>query len=83
MSFQRGVQTFAAWIDERGEAQAQRLRFSHTEHRRLLLKTEAAELEAIREAFYRFALEELSPLEVAFFLAGRTKQRTKLDNDTL
>jgi hypothetical protein len=58
MTPEQRIGAFDAWLQDRDQEQARRLRFCRSEHRRLLLKTEAAELDAIRAEFSRLVLEE-------------------------
>lgn len=77
MTTEKRATKFAAWLDDRADEQAERLRAApSTSEARQRLRIEAEELAAIREAFNGFMLAEASPVERAFFLAGRDMRRS-------
>jgi hypothetical protein len=77
MTTEKRAAQFAAWLDDRADEQAERLRVApSTSEARQRLRIEADELDAIREAFNGFMLAGASPVQRAFFFAGRDMRRS-------
>ncbi len=51
MSIGEDAGKFAAWLEQRGVENERKLKVTHSDDRRLLLKTEAAELHVIQVQF--------------------------------
>lgn len=66
MSPEKQIAKFAAWLEDR--------RVAHLASSADLM-IEVAELDAVREAFYRIALDGLSPVQRSLVLAGRNMYR--------
>ena len=66
MASEKQIAKFAAWLEDR--------RVTHLASSADLM-IEVAELDAVREAFYRIALDGLSPVQRALVLAGRNMYR--------
>lgn len=77
MTTEKRVAQFAAWLEDRAEEQAERSRVaSPTSEARQRLRIETEELDAIRAAFNGFMLAGASPVQRAFFFAGRDMRRS-------
>ena len=69
MAPEQQIAKFAAWLEDR--------RVTHLASNADLM-IEVAELDAVREAFYRIALDGLPPVQRAFFLSSRNAKRQSL-----